>query len=424
MQKLKFLFGLMLLCCWSSASAANSVINEVRYEGNLTTENSLLNREIFVKPGDVVDYKTLEKSRQALMDLGLFKRVSFRLEEGELSKDNSQNKQVDVVFVVDEKYYLLVLPRAKIDDDEMHLGVQLRWDNVWGLNHEMRALFENRGDTLGVEENRKLFSYFYPNVNNSAYNLGINIQDVNEIDETDGAINRHDDKYRVSLSRWLNKQGRNRGWFVGGSLLYQQRDNEVLVGSELSDSLNAVVLGLDVGFISVSNYEYNRGGKAYGYKLDWSHESIGSDDYFTKHLFYYRSYYRFHDHPLSNLNVQTIFGHSNNDILGKSAFTLGSRNDLRGYENSRFNGDTMLLTNIEYMFPHENRPIIRYVSFIDIGSTYDQLSDVFHQPLNLGVGFGIRWKIRSFVKLDLRADFGYGISDSDYKASFGTRHAF
>jgi len=122
--------------------------------------------------------------------------------------------------------------------------------------------------------------------------------------------------------------------------------------------------------------------------------------------------------------VQTLLGHANNDILGEPAFKLGSGQDLRGYENDRFAGNTMLLTNIEYMFPHDDYPIIRYVGFVDLGNTYDEIADIFHQSLNFGVGVGLRWKLRAFVNLDLRADFGYGITDSDYKFSFGTSNAF
>jgi len=422
MQEIKYLIGL-ILCCWSLTPAA-AIINEIRYEGNNVTQVSLLNREIYIKKGDVLDNILVEKSRQAIMDLGLFKTAAFYLEENGTNNESSDDSLVDVVFVVEEKYYMLVLPRLTIEDNEVYYGIQLRWDNVGGVNHSMRVLFQDRGVTQGVNERRNRFSYSYPNVNGSVYNVGMSIQENNWIDETEGVINRQDEMYSLDISRWLNSKGRNRGWFMGGRVLYQHRDNDVIVGAELSDEFDAIVLGVESGYVSVSDYEYNRGGKAYGYKLDFSHESIGSDVFFVKHYLYYRSYYRFNRFPLSNLNVQSIIGHSNNDILGEPAFTLDSRGDLRGYEDDRFSGNTMLLTNIEYMFPHDGYPIIRYVGFVDIGNAYNRLSDVFHKPLHLGVGFGLRWKIRAFVNLDLRVDFGYAVTDSDYKFSFGSRNAF
>ena len=422
MQEIRYLIGLML-CCWSLFSVA-ATINEIRYEGNDVTQASLLNREIYIKKGDVVDDVLIEKSRQAIMDLGLFKTVSFYLKNTQAERVNDEEVLVDVLFVLEEKYFIIVLPRLKIDDNEIYYGLQLNWDNVAGINHRMRVLFQNRGVSDGIQETRNLFRYSYPNVNGSTYNIGVHVEESNRVDETEGVINRQDEIYGLTLSRWLNSQGRNRGWFVGGGVTYQYRDNDVIVGAELSGKIDTVIMGFETGYVSVSDYEYNRGGKSYGYKLDWSHESIGSEDFFVRHYLYYKSYYRFYDYPLSNLNVQTVLGHANNYILGASAFTLGSRNDLRGYENDRFSGNTMLLTNVEYMFPHDDYPIIRYVGFVDIGNTYDRLSDVFHKPLNLGVGVGLRWKIRAFVNLDLRADFGYGVTDSDYKFTFGTRNMF
>ena len=424
MEKAKTLLWLILLVCSFTVEAV-SVINKVQYKGNEITQASVLNREIYIAPGDELNDALLEKSRQAIMDLGLFKSVHYYLEENYSGiAANSAISQVDVVFVVEEKYYLLVIPRLKINDDEIHVGLQLKWDNVLGLNHETRILAEDRGSTGGIDESRFSFNYYYPNWNNSSYNIDLTLQTENDVNEEEGIIDRQDDVFKLAISRWLNERGRNRGWFAGASVLYQNRLFENVIVNADSESIDAVVLGLDAGYKDINNYEYNRGGKSYGYKLDWSHESLGSESEFTKHLLYYISYYRFDKYPASNLNVQMQFGHSNEQFLGEDAFSLGSNDDLRGYDNNRFTGNTLLLTNFEYMFPQVDYPVIRYVTFIDIGNTYDKLSDVFHQALNIGAGFGLRWKIRAFVKLDLRADVGYGFEDKDYHFSFGTRHTF
>lgn len=414
----------MLLFLCSLNSQAASFINNIRYEGNNITQAVMLNREIFIAPGDVFDLQKIERSRQAIMDLELFKSVNYYLQDAGSAESDSKDKQINVVFVIDEKHYFLVLPRARINDSEKRLGVQVRWDNVWGLNHEMRMLLEDRGDVLSVSQERRLFSYLYNNVNNTPYNIGFSYVEINEVDEAElEPVDRQDTIYDLSLSHWLNRHGRNRGDFFGINLRQQKRIN-VELSSQIEEEINAIVLGFDLGYNSVSNFKYNRGGKNYGYKVDWSSESIGSETTFTKQMLYYRSYYRFDSHPLANLNVQTLFGTANNLILGQTAFSLGSSSDLRGYENSIYKGNSMFLTNIEYIFPHTDYPIIRYAGFVDIGNTYEQLSDMFHQPLHMGVGVGLRWKIRSFVKVDLRMDMGYGISEGTYRFTFGTRHAF
>lgn len=424
MAKTKALLWLILLLC-NFMAEAKTIINNVAYKGNEVTREWVLNREIYISPGDKFDEALIEKSRRAIMDLGLFKSVTYYLEEN-YHQDNVQNKKslINVVFIVEEKHFILLIPRLKIEEDDIFYGLQFRGDNIFGLNHQLRLLAEDRGVTNGVDENRYAFSYFYPNVNNSHYNLDFAVQTENKVDETDGLIDRQDDSYRMGLTRWLNEKGRSRGWFVGGNMTYQQRLNEDLIIRDNSQSIDAVILGMNVGYRNINNFKYNRGGKDYGYSLNWSGESIGSEASFTKHQLYYRHYYRFNNDPVSNVNVQIKLGYANDKILDEYAFRLGSSSDLRGYENNRFQGNALFLSNIEYMFPKFNKPLIRYVTFVDVGNTYQQLSDVLHSPLNIGAGVGLRWKIRSLVKIDLRADVAYGFTDEDYRFSFGTRHAF
>lgn len=413
----------MLLVCSFSVEAVSKIKN-IRYVGNEVTQESVFDREIYISKDDILNENLIEKSRQAIMNLGLFKTVKYYLEENyDTGQSDEEESLVDVVFVVEEKYYLLIIPRARSDDNEIHLGVQLRWDNAWGLNHRMRLLHMDRGNTQGVDELSKTASYFYPNVNDSSFNAGLRLQSVNAVDETVGVIDRQDEIFEISVSRWLNDHARNQGDFIGVRLRQQQRFNEVLAGTEKSNYVDAVVLGLDIGYRDVNNYEYNRGGKDYGYILDISDESFGSENEFVKHQLYYRSYYRFSKRPSANLNVQMEVGHANEKVLDQDAFSLGGK-DLRGYEKSRFTGNTKFLMNIEHMFPHPDYPVIRYVYFIDIGNATDQIKTLFHEPLNVGAGFGFRWKIKALVNIDLRADFGYGFTDEDYRFTFGTRHAF
>lgn len=424
MVKLKLVLLLFILVP-SYSVQANLIIKSIRYEGNEETQESVMSREIYIGQGDLVDEDLIEASRQAIMDLGLFKSVSSSVKYSSARAAAGEKYDfIDVVFKVVEKRYLLVLPKLKVNNDERFYGVQFQWDNVKGLNHKMRLLLENRGQTQSIKETRKRFSYIYPHVQNSNFNMKLELQEINKIDEFEGLVNRQDEVFKFAMSRWLNKSGRSRGWIVSASMLYQQRFNEVISGDAISDNINAVVLGLDVEYKNVKTYEYNRGGKAYGYNLNFADDRFASDTEFTKQQLYYRSYYRFKNSDSSNLNVQTKIGYSNNTILGEYAFSLGGSSDLRGYDKNRFKGNALFVTNIELMLPQPNYPVLRYVYFVDFGNTYDSLTDITSSPMNFGVGAGVRIKIRAFVKLDLRADVGYGISEGGYQFSFGSRHVF
>ena len=93
-----------LLCLGSFELLADDRISEIRFEGNNKTRLSILNQELLIKVGDPLNKELVEKSRQNIMDLGLFKSVRFRTESGGI-----------VVFVIKEKRYLLLLPRFSRD---------------------------------------------------------------------------------------------------------------------------------------------------------------------------------------------------------------------------------------------------------------------------------------------------------------------
>lgn len=417
----RILFVLLILCSFKAGAATK--IRSVSFEGNFVTEESLLLREMYISEGDDLDLAKVEKSVQGIMDLGLFKSISYYLAEDYMHSDD---EVTDLVILLEEKIYLLILPRVRVNEDETTLGVQVRWDNIFGLNHEMRFLVEDRGATDGINENRQRITYRYPNINGSKFDLNFKLTNQNDIDELDdlNSINRQDKNFGLGLFKWLNPAGRNKGWFAGIGFDYRLRENEVVLGPLVGNELDALVLEIQYGFRDVHEYLYNRGGKEFGYSLEASHHSLGSESEFYNHLLYYRSYYRFESRPDDNLNVQTLLGHSTNKILDDEAYSLGSSEDLRGYESGRFIGNSMLLVNIEYMSPSTVAPSLRYVYFIDIGNTYDDFSDIRQGHLKTGVGMGLRWKIPMFVKLDLRLDVGLGVTDNDVRTSFGTRHIF
>jgi len=293
------------------------------------------------------------------------------------------------------------------------------------MNHRLRALTEDRGSTAGIDEKRNEFDYFYPNINGSRYSLNVSFADQNEVDNAIPSLeaNRIDQSLGVSVSRWLNSSGRNFGWFAHVGWSVRDRENDMLNNLLQDEYLSALVLSLEYGFAETHDYGYTRSGKEFGYKVDISNRIIHSDTEFSRHELYYRSYYRFKSRPLDNFNVQTILGHASHDIMGNQAFNLGGDN-LRGYKASRYEGNAMLQINMEYLRPFEKHPRLRYVGFVDLGNTYEDVEDVVHGGLKVCVGMGLRWKIPSFVKLSLRVDVGYGISDKDYRITAGTHYAY
>jgi len=417
----KACFMVLLLLSFKAAADAHKVISQIVFSGNEITQESVLRREMYIAEGDFVDVKKIKKSTQGIMDLGLFRQVKYKLEI------DSKNLMHRILFInVKEKYYKFILPRLRFENNQWRTGLQLRWDNVNGLDHSLQLLAERLGAEQGVSELRQRFKYLYPNVLGSKFSLDFRVVNQNKIDAgIDGEFqNQIEQSLEFGVFKWLNRQRRKNGWYARIGFDTRSRDFESLQDQLILDSSNVVQLSFKYAYKNLHEYLYNRGGKHYGYEIKIADDIWGSQSQYVSHFLFYRSYYQFKSRPNDNLNVQTLLGYSTNDILGDRAFTLDYRNGLRGYERSRFQGNSLLVVNTEYLRPSDWYNTLRFVYFIDMGTTGESLSDAFSGPLRTGVGFGIRWKIPAFVRVDLRMDIGYGITDDNVRVTLGTKHAF
>ncbi|MCW8909726.1 MAG: BamA/TamA family outer membrane protein [Gammaproteobacteria bacterium] len=417
---------LLIILVFSAVSVdAASLINQIRFEGNDVTRESLLRKEILVSEGDELDGNKILASVQSIMDLGLFRSVDYYLESsGDAGVEDQE--VMDLVFVLKEKYYLIIIPQSRTEDNEIHLGVQLRWDNIGGLNHQLKLVAINHGKTSGIREKNLQVKYADPFIFDSDYNFGISLAENNSVTENlltedENVINQ---SLQFSVSKFLDRSRGSRGYFLGLGINFRSRQFKGVSSGLMLDETDATSLSIHWGFEDVHDYLYNRGGKEFGYSAEFSHHALGSLSEFVIHNVYYRSYYRFASRPDDNLNVQTIFSYATDYVLNEYAFALGGSDDLRGYDKNRFEGNAQLLMNIEYLTPDNEHKRLRYAVFLDVGNTYETVHDIKEGALNTTAGFGVRWKIPIFVNLDLRLDAGYGFTDDDYRISFSSKQAF
>ena len=416
---------LFLFLIFSSSSIyAKSQIDSIRFTGNDTTQESVLLREMYIAEGDYIDDAKIHQSIQGIRDLELFSEVTYYISETHDDR-YADNLFSELVIHVEEKIYLLVIPRLKLRDNQLGVGIQLKWENVFGLDHRLKLLYENKGEEEGVKEYRTRFRYNYKNINDSDYSLNLSLISENSVTQSPefDYQNSYDDSLQMSLFKWHNELHHKNGEYTSIGFGLHQRAHETLSGQYIDDA-NANFMTFSWGYKNVHKFAYNRQGKHFGFDLEASDSVFGSESEYIKNVLFYRSYYTFKSRPGDNLNIQAQLGYSTDDILGDKAFKLDFRNDLRGYDKNSYQGNSMLLLNMEYMIPSEPFPTLRYLGFIDVGNTYEKLSDIKENSLNIGIGAGIRWKIKSFVKVDLRFDVGYGLADDNYQFTFGTRHAF
>ncbi|MGB5396055.1 MAG: BamA/TamA family outer membrane protein [Gammaproteobacteria bacterium] len=413
----------LLLLLFSSTAQAAGIIEDIRFEGNDVTQESVMREEMVVTEGDAVVIERIEWSVQYIMNLGIFERVSYRTEPAE-TPDN-----IILIITVIERYYIIPLPTAKLDgDNQLEYGVKLRWNNVAGLNHRLRLDLINKGTDLGVNEFHHKLEYAMPRIFSSRYAVSLKIE--NEVGADDDPINgqQRQQSYGIGFDvlKWLGDDGVSKGLFASGGASYRVKEITALnIPLAPDQKLDAVIYTAGIGYSDITEYEFNREGAFLQYRIEFSgDDSPGFNQPYTKYEINYTHLHSYSNLEPLNFNYNIDIGSSNNDVLGDKAFSLGGNTDLRGYSTGAYRGNAFLRVNLEYLSVFDESPLLRKVYFIDFGDAQESLGDIRFSTLKTGVGAGLRWKLRRFVDLDLRVDLAYGVENRDFRFGLGTRSTF
>jgi outer membrane protein assembly factor BamA len=399
-------------------------ISEIQFKGNKVTQESILRQELTIKEGDPLDQEKIKASRQTVMDLGLFKSVDVEVTESGV-----------VIYTVSEKHFILFLPRISYDSDENELkpGARLTVNNIAGLNQRMKLTYiqSDAEDADNGNRNELGLEYEYPKILGGPYNLRTSFNIVHSpLQYFQGGISvaeykKNDLDFSFLVTRWFNKTGPSSGWVLGGGMRYVDHNYKYVSGMPgvFADD-HAVSLLVSLGYTDLHDHLYSRSGVEYGYSIEQSAEFLGSEYQFNRHQFYYRQFMPL-DRIHHNLNVQARIGFSAgaSSNLDNDAYTINGYGDLRAY-SEEVEGDAFMIVNLEYLRPVLGRNHIRSLVFVDAGDTFDNNSDISLSDLKWAAGFGLRWKIKSFVSLDLSMEYGRNFDSGENKFYFKTKGAF
>ncbi len=402
-------------------------ISEVRFEGNKVTREKVLRQELLLKEGDELDIKRVEKSRQAMMNLGLFKSVASRVEE------DGANRRL--IFTLEERYYLLPIPLLNGNQEEGNYsyGMELRHDNVLGLNQRLKLTYENEqliDDTVPSKRQMEL-TYAIPRLIDTPFQLSLNAKRISEqvieVDEnniTTGNYHQDVSSGGFFLSRWVNPNWISQGWTVGAGLGAVEKSYSQQTGSGLAyDDSQSLAVNAGINYNQVEEHQYHRAGTRYGYSLSIAQPSLGSDYTFTRHWLYYRRYL-----PLkavdANINTQLQLGLANGRAFDSPTYSIGSSTLLRGYKNGYAEGDAVMILNAEYHHHLSGYRQLRGVLFTDVGNAWESPLDVDLGDLAVGVGVGLRWRVQAFVNLTLRMDYARALHDDNTTLTLTTSASF
>lgn len=407
----------------SSARAAGELtIREIEFRGNEKTQPEVMRREINIAIGDPASEAAIERSRQAIQDLGLFRAVVAMQEPCEGG--------VRVVFVVTEKWYVLPYPRVSANSDGQNaLGAELRWNNLWGLNHSLRTVVssadrqdEGRGRQLSYRT-----SYRAPFLFDSPYAVSVSASHaVTPVEEMNGgttplSYDESIDESEVMISRKIGDSGAaSQGWSVGSGLLWRRQGTSGEDAPAPYGSTYGLVTQLD--FRDVRNHIYSDTGTSFSSRFEIADRNVGSDYSYSRLTAQFKHSLPLGDTPHQTLEFSAETGSANNGPPDdRHDFSLGGTNGLRGYERNRFQGDFYYLFCANYL-----RPIgwdwLRLVVGIEAGNVYREADDL-NTNIRWSFDVGLRVRAPRLVNFEFELGLAFPL-DNDSARFYGSRNGF
>lgn len=412
---------------WAASTTPAGIIVAIEFDGNKVTRAKILRQEMTVKEGDVADPVQIEISRQAIMNLGLFTSVHAYVEP--------RADGVVLRMAMKEKYYILPVPKLNRDDDNnFSYGAEISFDNLAGLNQKLKLRYETE-DSTDVPDGKiytSLLSYSYPRVYGGPWTFSAETSKTRSPVQVTVGLNtqlyeREAWTASVQGSRWLNEAGPSIGWQVGGGLVWRRNvyDSSSMQADPYRDA-QAVGFSGVIQYVDVRDLLYSRSGVEYGYNGELGAPVLGSDTHYTRHQFFYRKYFTFPERLHENVDVQAQLGLSSGNIFASdlNAYALGGSKSLRGYDTASFPGNSYVLVNVQYLRPFFGYYELRGALFLDVGNAYSSNTEINLADLKWDIGIGFRWRLKSFVKIDLRVDAAYAHDIGEWKYFAGTKEIF
>ncbi len=424
----------LLITLWLVANlalAADQLINRISIEGNKKTKDAIILQELTFEPQTTVDDATLEQSRQAIMDLGLFESVQASVGPDTLG---SPSDLVLTITVVEKKHDWYVLPRINRNGDgDITLGVDLRINNLHGKNQKSNFTLAHKSyqESSLDEEVRLNWTYVDPRIAGTRFSAALktillNVGVDEERGDRQGLFDRDQLYIEGRLGKWFSDSGQSSGLRVELGLGYSYFNHKYISGDQdLLFDANVVTAIGRVEYTKVHDYLFSREGFSVGFELENANKDLGSDVSYTHQSAFYRRYIALGANKHTNLNIQVLAGSGDRSTFGDPIYDFSGDRTIRGIPRETLEGDAFFLVNTEYLRPLFGKEELRGGAILDFGNTYDNIGDISDLDFEFGAGMTLRWKLKSWVNTEIRIDAARGFGDyGENKVYFSTRAFF
>ncbi len=369
-------------------------LSAIRFIGNRTTRERTLLRELPFRPGDLVTPSQLEAGRQAIQNLNLYKKVGLQ--------QRADGDAVEAIYEMSEKWYLLGYPRVDANSNgEYAYGVQLDWNNVWGLNHTVRISAlrkETKRIGIGKEQNLSV-GYGAPQIFDSLWSLGLaGSYTERPVSDALGQYNEQLESYQALASRAFDSSRPNQGWSLGAGALWTGQRTSTGV-AQYGEAFGPVGV---LGYRDLRLNIYSEEGLVFTSRLDAAKQNFGADYDFARVTLGAIRYWRVGSTPHQTVHVFGDTGLNWDGPRSVRNFTLGGVGGLRGYQRGYREGNAYFRIGSEWARP-VFRPWLRAVVIAEAGNVYAQPNEFDPADIKASIGLGLRLRIPMFVNVQLEA---------------------
>lgn len=378
------------------------IIERVEFEGLQKTKEYVLRRELTFTPPVVFDFAKIKESMRAIYNLGFFEDITMKLEPG------SDRDHVVVRVKVVEKATGEAGIGVGYNSEKGWLGfVRYQESNFGGNAQKLELRYEFGARTL------YRISFEEPWLFGEPIFFGVALYDKvekkkNWVDQE--VVGEYEEERlggQVALGGRFGKDWQWRVQYKSEDIAIIPLEGEPPQGDGKANSLTPTVI-YDTRDDVFNPHE----GWYCTLQVEFAGGFLGGDYDYTKYVLDARNYISAGENAV--LALRLLGGIADRELPSFEKFSVGGVNTLRGYDLYEFQGDKMLVANLEYRF--EVAKNTQVVVFGDAGYAWD-----LREPIDLGdvkIGYGVGLRFDTPIG-PIRLDYGIGESGTQTYVSIG-----
>lgn len=211
----------------------------------------------------------------------------------------------------------------------------------------------------------------------------------------------------------------SKGWNIGGGLKWRRED----ASGEMAPAPwgDTYALVGRVGYSELSDHVFSETGRVFGARYEIADQNFGSDYSYTELVGDYKQSIAIGTRAHQTLEFRGELGAANNGPDGRSDYTLGGTNGLRGYTRNSFQGDFYYLFSAAYL-----RPLhwdwLRFVATVEAGNVYAE-ADEINTEIRTSFELGLRVRVPRLVEFEFEAGIAFPLDDGSGRI-YGSRYGF